>query len=310
MFRHGEDIDNGAKNSKGLYTGSPETTPNNRPWYDVNNASQYFYYAVSPKLAYLVPYPDRWHESVNSNWPVYFANSNGIRPFGGTPMSYYVDVAAVLHGLSDEANMGNTTFTNPYLGEFQAEALAIHLDAFVSNTLSCAPIARIFTKDVRNKGLSYPTPNPFDTLYPYYKAHDNTTLYLSRTATDFTGGMFDVIKSNLFSNTTTNLPNLLASPGSAMICWDRQGLWGGAGTPNNPSSLLSKLYSSKAFNLSSGQIATINSLGQPGKASRIYAFIKRTNGTKEVKVYNLVYSNTSGTNYPPTYNLHFSQIWP
>lgn len=310
VFRHGEDIDNKATNSRGQYLGGPSTALNNHPWYNVVIPSQTFVYADSPTQPYAVPYPDRWHRSVNTNWPVYFANSNGIRPFGGTPMTNYHDVSAVQHGLSVEANAGNTSFTNPCLGEFQAEALASHLDAFVSDTLSCAPVARIFTKDIRNKRSSYPTPNPFDTVYPYYKDRTSTTLYLSRAATDFTGGMFDVIKSNLFSVKATNLPNLLASSGSSMICWDRQGLWGGSGGANNGNSILSKLYSSKAFNLPSSAIASINGLGQPGKASRIYAFVKRASGTNEVKVFNLVYSNTSGTNYPPTYSVQFNKVWP
>jgi hypothetical protein len=314
VFRHGEDIDNGATNSKGQYNGTPTTAPNNRPWYNTANVEATFVYASSPDQRYHVPYPHRWHGNVNTNWPVYFANANHIIAFGDTPMSFNDDVSAVLHGLSVEANAGNSNYTNPYLGEFQAEALAAHLDDFVSTTISCAPIARIFTKDLRNKRGSYPTPNPFDTVYPYYKDHPNTTLYLSRKSTsDFTGGIFDAIKTNLFTVSNTNLPNLLASPGSAIICWDRQGLWGTSGGPNNASSILSKLYSSKAFNLSSGAIAAINSLGQPGKASRIYAFIQRksgTNVTKEVKVYNVVYSNTTGTNYPPAYSVKFNQVFP
>lgn len=310
VFRHGEDIDNGATNSKGQYYGTPATAPNNQPWYSVLNFSQRFIYAGPPTETCFVPYPDRWHGNVNTNWPVYFANTNGIRPFGGKAMSYYDDVTAVQHGLSYAANASNTGFTNPYLGEFQAEALAVYLDTLVSSNLSCAPIARLFTKDVRTNGSSYPTPNPFDTIYPYYKAHNSTMLYLSRTATDFTGGMFDVIKSNLFTIKTNSLPDLLASPGSAVICWDRQGLWGKAGGVNNPDSLLSSLYSSKAFNLSNNTIDAINGLGQPGKASRIYAFIKRTNGTKEVKVYSVVYSNTLGTNYPPAYSVKFNQVFP
>lgn len=241
---------------------------------------------------------------MNDKWPVYFSHAptNFLVIFGGaSSMKYEDEVRAQLHGLSDQANAGNSNFTNPPLGEFQAEALASYLDAFVSNNLGCAPIARIFTKDI--SGDDYPTPNPFDTVYPYYKAHSNTTLYLSRTASDFTGGMFDVIKTNLFQTNTTNLPTLLASPGSAIICWDRQGIWGGSGKPISPDSLLCKL--SDAFKVPT---ATISNLGQPPKAARIYAFIKRQSGTKELKVYDLVYSNTNGTKPDPAYSVQFKKV--
>jgi len=170
-----------------------------------------------------------WKKAWATNWPNY------TLPDGGK-------VEVRQHGLS----------TN---GEAQAVFLANSLPALLAAN-NFLPVTRVVTKDPYwTNSRDYPTPNPFDTAWPFIKKHGITDVILIKAekGTNSYGPLAGQTNKTVDKDLLAMLPYYHRSPekfadsilptnsqgqptGSTLIVWDGQGMWGPHKTdePNEP----------------------------------------------------------------------------
>jgi hypothetical protein len=160
-----------------------------------------------------------WANTWATNWPKYTL-----------PNSSIVEVRQ--HGLS----------TN---GEAQAVFLAKSLPALLAAN-NFLPVTRVVTKDPYwTNSPDYPTPNPFDTAWPFIKTNNITDVILVKAekGTNAYGPLTGQVNQTVDKDLLAMLPyyhrspekfadsilptNALGQPtGSTLIVWDGQGMWG------------------------------------------------------------------------------------
>lgn len=163
-----------------------------------------------------------WNDQVRTEttkWPTYVmppgVTARGV-PSGADLSTFKVN----LHGLSPD-------------GEAQAEFVRERLAGLVS-ALNGLPITRVITKrpDLRVNGVD-PTPNPFDTVFPFIKGGGfKGEVLLVDPGTDpesnplIDRGLAAMLPD--FAAEPPKLDSLLPADGqgSTLICWDAEGLWG------------------------------------------------------------------------------------
>jgi hypothetical protein len=158
-----------------------------------------------------------WISTVNSDWRNYDID-NTVLDVNSQPRSE-TNVAPNLHGLTD-------TPRKSYLeaGEKQAENLRDALDSWRADE-GYAAINSAITKYPAGKipkapaGKDSPTPNPFDTIYPYLSKHP-TKLTLIEPG-NYHEQIIDPALETMIENST-----LYPTNGSTLLCWDAEGLWG------------------------------------------------------------------------------------
>jgi hypothetical protein len=209
-----------------------------------------------------VSYPKAYWHSTNRYWPNYARSYKIVSNSGVVPASATGSMISVKQfGLSAG-------------GVAAATQLAVALPGVLAQR-GCAPITRVITKNpIVTVGVAWPTPNPFDTTYPCIKEGGplaSAELLLIKKKTTgrqiVDSGMLAMIEP-----TNTILP----ADGSAMICWDREGLWGASGGSLSHESILYKL--GKQWGDRNKDY--IKSVGQPAKCDTIYIF--RSSGKLEI----------------------------
>lgn len=172
---------------------------------------------------------ETWSQKWAPNWPTYTLPN-------GTSVQVHQ------HGLS----------TN---GEAQAVFLAKSLPAVLEEN-NFLPVTRVVTKDPYwTNSRDLPTPNPFDTAWPFIKTHGITDVMLIKAekGTNSYGPLAGQINKTVDKDLLAMLPYYHRSPekfadsilptnaqgiptGSTLIVWDGQGMWGPHKTdePNKP----------------------------------------------------------------------------
>jgi hypothetical protein len=161
-----------------------------------------------------------WKKNWAANWPNYTL-PNGT------------SVQVRQHGLSSD-------------GEHQAEFLAKTLPALLA-TNKFLPVTRVITKDpyTPNEKNEWPTPNPFDTAWPFIISNNITDVMLIKAekGTNAYGPLAGQINKTVDKDLLAMLPYYHRSPekfadsilptnaqgiptGSTLIVWDGQGMWG------------------------------------------------------------------------------------
>ena len=200
-----------------------------------------------------------WVKTVNPSWPAYTLQDSSVKNI-------------FQHGLSDVPQ-------SPGLeaGDDQVTKFGSALAPFVSDK-GYAPIGLVITKNPFMKipgaplGSDDPTPNPFDTVYPFVKGASAVTLQLIDPS-PYGQQMIDQGLEQMIDDRT-----IVPSNGSTLLCWDAEGLWGPqppAGRPFNPASILWKL--STLYLGDTKQIASHS----PLKCQTVYVFT-----TRQLQIYN------------------------
>lgn len=220
-----------------------------------------------------VGYPTTYWHPMNLGWPNYTRSYSVVSNSGVVPATATGSTITVKQfGLSEA-------------GAMAATQLAQALPDFLASR-GCAPITRVITKNpIATDGTTWPTPNPFDTIYPCIKQGGplaSARLLLIKKNT-VSGQIVDRGMLALIGLTKGANKILPEDDGSAMICWDREGLWGKSGGRLNHDSILYKL--GKQWGDPNKDY--IKSVGQPAKCDTIYIF--RSNGKLEI------YSFQNGT---------------
>ncbi len=192
-----------------------------------------------------------WKKLVNDHWPVYSINSK--------------EITLLQHGLSKEPGEPKGDGSLRDSGETQAIVLKEELNKFLSG--KCEDISRVITKDptiIRpNKKFQNPTPNPFDTVYPFIKENNLPTILIAPAETD--GIVIDPDLDKMIED-----GSLYLRDNSTLLCWDAEGLWGpkedGKGRPLKANSILGKL--------SAKYLGEANAISEydPNKCKTIYIF--------------------------------------
>ena len=232
----------------------------------------------------------QWKSNWAPSWPNY------TLPNGG-------GVTVRSHGLSP-------------LGEKQGAWLATNLPALLQNH-NFLPITRVVTKDpytLNEKGKD-PTPNPFETAWPFIKTHGikDVMLIKAEKGTNRFGpragkknetvdlGLLEMLPCYHGTNNPTNnnekpsdsiLPTNAVgeATGSTLIVWDGQGMWGPHDGPwywaddtEQKSANPTKVVGANILRLLGGTLIGNELLnrwptlegGLPGKAKRLYLFYPR-----------------------------------
>jgi len=191
-----------------------------------------------------------WLKTVNPGWPAYTLPDSSVKNI-------------FQHGLSNVPQK-----SVPEAGDDQAVKFGSALAPFVSAN-GYAPIALVITKNPFMKipdapsTADNPTPNPFDTVYPFMKGAAGVKLKLIDPGS-YGKQMIDPGLQSMIDDRT-----IVPSSGSTLLCWDAEGLWGPqppAGRPFNPASILWKL--STLYLGDTKQIATHS----PLKCQTVYVF--------------------------------------
>lgn len=227
-----------------------------------------------------------WSQKWAPNWPNY------TLPNGS-------NVQVRMHGLSSN-------------GEGQAKWLAEKLPALLANEgVNFMPITRVVTKDPWTKdGDDAPTPNPFDTAWPFIKTHGikDVMLIKAEKGTNRFGpragkknetvdlGLMEMLPCYHGSITNakpsdsifpTNASGQIT--GSTLVVWDGQGMWGphvkdkkndiwywADDTEQNTDKPI-KVVGANVLRLLGGKVIGDEILREPqaGKANRLYMFYPR-----------------------------------
>jgi len=165
-----------------------------------------------------------WMNTVNSHWPSYTLPDGSVQKI-------------FQHGLSNKPQKSGLE-----AGEDQAVKFAAALASFMSNS-GYAPIGLVITKNPFKlipdapPNANSPTPNPFDTVYPFTKKATVTLKLIDPGS--YGKQMIDPGLQSMIDDRS-----IVPSNGSTLLCWDAEGLWGPqppAGRPFNPASILWKL---------------------------------------------------------------------
>jgi hypothetical protein len=199
-----------------------------------------------------------WVKTVNPGWPVYTLPDGSVKNI-------------FQHGLSNVPQKPGLE-----AGEDQVTKFGPALAPFVSAN-GYAPIGLVITKNPFMKipgappTADNPTPNPFDTVYPFIKGAAAVKLKLIDPGA-YGKQMIDPGLQSMIDDRT-----IVPSNGSTLLCWDAEGLWGPqppAGRPFNPASILWKL--STLYLGDTKQIANYS----PLKCQTVYVFT-----TGNLKIY-------------------------
>lgn len=198
-----------------------------------------------------------WLKTVNPSWPAYTLPDSSVK-------------SIFQHGLSDVSQKPGLE-----AGDDQAVKFGAALAPFVS-AKGYAPIGLVVTKNPFMKipgapsTADNPTPNPFDTVYPFMKG---TAVKLKL----IDPGPYGKQMIDPGLETMIDQGTIVPSNGSTLLCWDAEGLWGPqppAGRPFNPASILWKL--SMLYLGNTKQIANYS----PLKCQTVYVFT-----TGSLKIY-------------------------
>jgi len=252
-----------------------------------------------------------WQQQVVETWPRYtilpantYKRSVSVDADGKPQFTDKKETELVLrqHGLSGEGKYDAKGKLIKAAGDQQAIFLGENLDKILSD-LGFAKITKAVTKwPVPKDGDGdWPTPNPFDTIYPYLKKSPDVELILIKPDAK-TNGVKPLVDSALaamlpdFHKPTDKDPTpkvnpglLMQETGSTLLSWDAEGLWGGDEKVNgkktrvwNPHGILAELgcpffddhFASMTTDPLTGKF--VEGRGIPDKGSRIYVFYKRS----------------------------------
>jgi hypothetical protein len=210
-----------------------------------------------------------WKEVSNYNgvmsWPSYTHHFFLIGPDGEAGPEGDTNIKVVAHGLSGDWEKDGISgkVEGKVQGEKQALTLGKSLDGFLDSH-NFARIGRAITMDPRrdNEVQNDPTPNPFDTLWPYLHDKPNVELYLVKLKNNDPVDLPDGIKNLIDAESEKVLPSV----GSSIICWTGEGLSGTDG-------VLARLY--KKYNIATDEDAFAKggySKGQIGKCYNVFIF--------------------------------------
>lgn len=227
---------------------------------------------------------DTWKDMVPT-WPTY--QPEFLSAIWAMPSNVSLGSLTLFqHGLSPE-------------GEAQAEFLGKNLTWLVKE-LNGVPITRVITKrpDMKNPDGSNPTPNPFDTIFPFlkYSGFKGELILIDPGVDKAINPLVDKGLATMLPDFEAQPPNtgsLLNGTGSTLVCWDAEGLWGKDETVVNGESyrtwsennILNKLATPAIDDHLMGDRPDLSAhefaegKGVPGKAARIYVFYPRANPT-------------------------------
>ncbi len=188
-----------------------------------------------------------WKKNWAPDWPAYdlptpnteeaarnASRYGGPQPGVYSPTLYPTQkIQVVVHRLSD-------------VGEKQAAFLAKSLSPLLE-TNNFLPVTRVVTKEPPSPRDNAPTPNPFDTAWPFIKTHGITDVILikPKKGTNPYGPLTGQVNQTVDKDLLAMLPYYHRSPekfadsilptnsqgqptGSTLIVWDAEGLWGGS----------------------------------------------------------------------------------
>lgn len=224
-----------------------------------------------------------------------------------------------------------------FVGEQQATWLANKLPALLTKEgVDFMPITRVVTKDPYTMdGNNNPTPNPFDTAWPFIKVNkiQDVVLVPAKKGTNFFGPRANKVNGTVDEGLLKMLPCYhgpvsTAKPadsilptnasgqvtGSTLIVWDGQGMWGPHDGPwywaddeKPDTDKPYRIVGANVVRLLGGQVIGDEILNRPqpdgggtaGKASRLYIFYPRY-GTESDKSSAAAsyHRNLYGTNVP------------
>ena len=198
-----------------------------------------------------------WVKTVNPNWPAYTLPDSSVKNI-------------FQHGLSNVPQKQGLE-----AGDDQVTKFGSALAPFVAGK-GYAPIGLVITKNPFMKipgappASDNPTPNPFDTVYPFVKGAAAKLKLID--PGPYGQQMIDPGLQSMIDDRT-----IVPSNGSTLLCWDAEGLWGPqppAGRPFNSGSILWKL--STLYLGDTKQIAGYS----PLKCQTVYVFT-----TGNLKIY-------------------------
>lgn len=201
-----------------------------------------------------------WMKTVNSKWPAYTLPDSSVK-------------SVFQHGLSDVSQGKDLE-----AGEDQARKFGSAFAPFVA-ARGYAPINLVITKNPFMKipdapsGADSPTPNPFDTVYPFVKGATVTLKLID--PGPYEKQMVDPGLESMIDDRS-----IIPSNGSTLLCWDAEGLWGPqppSPRPFKPDSILWKLSM-----LYLGNTTQISG-SSPLKCQTVYVFT-----TGNLKIYSFV----------------------
>ncbi len=189
-------------------------------------------------------------------------------------------------------------------GEEQALFLGENLQRLMK-WAGCESITRVITKKPygKNEKGEDPTPNPFDTIYPFLQVRNSedaanpkpNELILIAPGKEQSNPLLDrdlvAMLPNEFSKPPKMSNTLLRDQGSGstLLCWDAEGLWGEAvgekpnrTRPFDPNSILRMMGGYTMGNYFKDEPKEAGG-GCPDKAARLYIFTRRPEtGTSEI----------------------------
>jgi hypothetical protein len=219
---------------------------------------------------------ENWKKTVNEKWPVYEVKHTVVHEIGWIKDGHKVETANSLevlqHGLSDVPQMNKDGNPKKYAGETQAEGLGVHLAKCLSDN-GYAEVTKVVTKNpsVTNPNGNYPTPNPFDTVYPFiksagFKGGDSNEAVLLINPDNYK--LVDPGLASMLDSGSLYPPND-GNGGSTLLCWDKEGLWGGDKfLSGSILGEISKKYLDSHYSLENE--------GPPGKGQTVYCFEENT----------------------------------
>lgn len=263
-----------------------------------------------------------WKTQIAPNWPEYALPANTVTVDASGTSKTALPFIVNQHGLSTE-------------GEKQALFLRDVAYDILTKELGYAPITRIVTKLPSGTGPNYswPTPNPFDTVYPLaQKLKDSVELMLikpelsipkneakndetRRTMNPVDPGLSKMLP-DIQVGATPKWDTLMDGKGSTLLCWDAEGLWGldlsNDERSYNLQSILFKMGSPSLSEYFSGMgfIADAYGRGVPEKGTRLYVFTRREPSPKpdgyDCTIYRVANDGTytlvqSGSSYSYTF---------
>jgi hypothetical protein len=203
---------------------------------------------ATPATPHTDPRISGWIGKVNANWPAYTLQDGVKNVFQ--------------HGLSYTPQKGVSE-----AGEDQARNFGSAFAPFVSAN-SYAPVGLVITKNPFMKipgappSADNPTPNPFDTVYPFTKT---ATVKLKLIDPGQYGKqMVDPGLQSMIDDKT-----IIPSNGSTLLCWDAEGLWGPSTSSGRPFSSDSILWKVSMLYLNN---VTLVAKYSPLKCQTVYVF--------------------------------------
>jgi hypothetical protein len=205
-------------------------------------------------------------------WPDYQVKHTVVDEKGNVA-STASSLTVFQHGLSDVPQENKDGTKKEFAGEIQAKCLGVNLAKCLEDN-GYAKVTKVVTKNpsVKNPNQKEPTPNPFDTVYPFINgdfkdAGSNKVLLINPDNSN----LIDPGLASMIGKDESDAGSLYNfNGGSTLLCWDAEGLWGEKVKKKRPydhSSILGKI-SEKYLNSS----YSLEHEAAPAKGKTVYCF--------------------------------------